>query len=117
MDYVKDLKENIEDLERKREKLKNTIYSDDDEDKIIVKSCNEGVEISIKGGVSLSKVLKVLMKEELIVNSCVSSTINQRLIHIIQTKVSYLIFSILNFQLCVYSFFSFRKRNKVMKPQ
>ncbi|KAK4714650.1 hypothetical protein R3W88_020557 [Solanum pinnatisectum] len=104
VDYVKDLKKNIEDLESKREKLKemknincssqlapnssSMKLNDDDEDKIIVKSCNEGVEISIKGGISISKVLKVLMKEELIVNSCVSSTINQRLIHIIQTKVN-----------------------------
>lgn len=48
MDYVKDLKEDIEDLERKREKLNNIIYSDDDEDKIIVKLCINQVEISIK---------------------------------------------------------------------
>ncbi|XP_049374115.1 transcription factor bHLH120-like [Solanum verrucosum] len=104
VDYVKDLKKDIEDLESKREKLKemknincssqlapnssSMKLNDDDEDKIIVKSCNEGVEISIKGGLSISKVLKVLMKEELIVISCVSSTINQRLIHIIQTKVN-----------------------------
>ncbi|XP_055823291.1 transcription factor bHLH120-like [Solanum dulcamara] len=104
VDYVKDLRKNIEDLEIKREKLKemkNNIcssqlapssssmkLSDDDEDRIIVKSCNGGVEISIKGGISLSKVLKVVMKEGLIVNSCVSSTIDQRLHHIIQSKVN-----------------------------
>lgn len=112
VDYVKDLKKDIEELESKREKLKemknitnissplapnSSSMKLNDDDKIIVKSCNEGVEISIKGGLSISKVLKVLMKEGFIVNSCVSSTINQRLIHIIQTKVSYLIFSILNF--------------------
>ncbi|XP_015081892.1 transcription factor bHLH120-like [Solanum pennellii] len=105
VDYVKDLKKDIEELESKREKLKemknitnissllapnssSMKLNDDDEDKIIVKSCNEGVEISIKGGLSISKVLKVLMKEGFIVNNCVSSTINQRLIHIIQTKVN-----------------------------
>nr|XP_004244378.1 transcription factor bHLH120-like [Solanum lycopersicum] len=106
VDYVKDLKKDIEELESKREKLKEMknitnissplapnsssmkLNDDDDEDKIIVKSCNEGVEISIKGVLSISKVLKVLMKEGFIVNSCVSSTINQRLIHIIQTKVN-----------------------------
>ncbi|KAK6785378.1 hypothetical protein RDI58_018833 [Solanum bulbocastanum] len=88
VDYVKDLKENIEDLVRKREKLKNIIYSDDDEDKIIVKLCNGGVEISIKGGLPLSKVLKVLMKEGLMVNSCVSSIVDQSLHHIIQSKVN-----------------------------
>ncbi|PHT43744.1 hypothetical protein CQW23_17769 [Capsicum baccatum] len=109
VDYVKDLRKDIEDLERKREtlkQLKSTICSsqlapssssmnlnellndDDDDDRINVKSCNEGVEISIKGGLSLSKVLKVLMKEGFIVSSCVSSTVNQELIHIIQTKVN-----------------------------
>ncbi|XP_055824133.1 transcription factor bHLH120-like [Solanum dulcamara] len=104
VDYVKDLRKNIEDLEIKREKLKdikNVIcssqlapssssmkLSDDDGDRIIVKSCNGGVEISIKGGISLSKVLKVVMKGGLIVNCCVSSTINRRLIHIIQSKVN-----------------------------
>ncbi|MCE3216443.1 hypothetical protein HAX54_006510 [Datura stramonium] len=100
VDYVKDLRKDIEDLERKRESLKEKknispsssssvkLISDDDEDRIIVKSCNEGVEISVKGGLSLSKVLKVLMKEGLIVNSCVSSTVDQRLLHIIQSKVN-----------------------------
>ncbi|KAJ8532303.1 hypothetical protein K7X08_012226 [Anisodus acutangulus] len=112
VDYVKDLRKNIEDLETKRESLKDICSSDhlapssssmklsdhdinngngdddDDEDRIKVKSCNEGVEISVKGGLSLSKVLKVLMKEGLIVNSCVSSTVEQRLFHIIQSKVN-----------------------------
>lgn len=106
VDYVKDLRKDIEDLERKRENLKekkniapssSSMKSNDDEDRIIVKSCNEGVEISIKGGLSLSKVLKVLMKEGLIVNSCISSTVDQSLLHIIQSKVSCLIFSFLNF--------------------
>ncbi|MCD7470888.1 hypothetical protein HAX54_011090 [Datura stramonium] len=100
VDYVKDLRKDIEDLERKREILKENkcispsssssmkLISDDDEDRIIVKSCNEGVEISIKGGLSLSKVLKVLMTEGLIVNSCVSSTVDQRLLHIIRSKIN-----------------------------
>ncbi|XP_060189710.1 transcription factor bHLH118-like [Lycium barbarum] len=107
VDYVKDLRKNIEDLERKRDSLKNICSSDhlapssssmklsdhdinngnDDDDTIRVKSCNEGVEISVKGGLPLSKVLKVLMKEGLIVNCCVSSTVNQKLLHIIQSKV------------------------------
>ncbi|CAN4102989.1 unnamed protein product [Withania somnifera] len=101
VEYVKDLSKNIEDFERKRDSLKqmkDTICSSqlapssssmklsDYEDKIIVKLCNEGVEISV-GGLSLSKVLRVLMKEGLIVKSCVSSTVNQKLIHIIQSKV------------------------------
>lgn len=104
MDYVKDLRKDIEDLERKREalkQLKSTICSsqlapssssmklnDDNEDRIIVKSCNEGVEICIKGELSLSKVLKVVMKEGFIVSSCVSSTVDQSLFHIIQSEVS-----------------------------
>lgn len=99
VDYVKDLRKNIEDLERKREilkEMKNNICnsqltpcsSSDNDDRITVKSCNDGVEISIKGGLSLSKVLKVLMKEGLNVNSCVSSTVDQSLHHIIQSKVN-----------------------------
>ncbi|CAN4104275.1 unnamed protein product [Withania somnifera] len=104
VDYIKDSRKNIEDLEKKRESLKemknstcssqllapssSSMKLSDDEDRIIVKSCNGGVEISIKGGLSLSKVLKLLMKEGLIVNSCVSSTINQRLIHIIRSEVN-----------------------------
>ncbi|XP_060189576.1 transcription factor bHLH118-like [Lycium barbarum] len=115
VDYVKDLRKNIEDLETKRQKLKemrnnitcssnlhsqlapssssmklsgHDINGNDDEDRIRVNSCNEGVEISVKGGLPLSKVLKVLMKEGLIINSCVSSTANQRLLHIIQSKVN-----------------------------
>lgn len=111
MDYVKDLKEDIEDLERKREKLNNIIYSDDDEDKIIVKLCINQVEISIKWRLFLLKVLKFLM-EGLMVNSCVSSIIDQSLHHIIQSKVSYLIFSLLNFQLFMYIFFSFERETK-----
>ncbi|KAF3676915.1 hypothetical protein FXO38_04044 [Capsicum annuum] len=102
VDYVKDLRKDIEDLERKREalkQLKSTICSsqlapssssmklnDDNEDRIIVKSCNEGVEICIKGELSLSKVLKVVMKEGFIVSSCVSSTVDQSLFHIIQSE-------------------------------
>ncbi|KAF3668280.1 hypothetical protein FXO37_09609 [Capsicum annuum] len=100
VDYVKDLRRDIEDLERKREGLKekkniiapsSSSYSmklSDDEDRIVVKySCNE-VEISVKGGISLSKVVKVVMKEGLIVNSCVSSMVDQSLLHIIQSKVN-----------------------------
>ncbi|CAN4104277.1 unnamed protein product [Withania somnifera] len=101
VDYVKDLRKDIEDLERKRENLKknknnnniapfsssSSMKLSDDEDRIIVKSCNEEVEISVKGGLSLSKVLKVVMKEGLIVNSCISSTVDQHLLHIIQSKV------------------------------
>ncbi|KAJ8532304.1 hypothetical protein K7X08_012227 [Anisodus acutangulus] len=109
VDYVKDLRKNTEDLERKRESLKemrnvicnsqlapstssmklvDNICGNDDEERIRVNSCNEGVEISVKGGLPLSKVLKVLMKEGIIVNSCVSSTVNQMHLHIIQSKVN-----------------------------
>lgn len=66
VDYVKDLKKDIEELESKREKLKEMknitnissplapnsssmkLNDDDDEDKIIVKLCINQVEISIK---------------------------------------------------------------------
>ncbi|PHU02233.1 hypothetical protein BC332_27484 [Capsicum chinense] len=99
VDYVKDLRKDIEELERKRESLKekknmtpssssSSMKLSDDEDRIIVKSCNEEVEISVKGGISISKVVKVVMKEGLIVNSCVSSTVDQSLHHIIQSEVN-----------------------------
>ncbi|XP_009791858.1 transcription factor bHLH118-like [Nicotiana tabacum] len=111
VDYIKDMRKNIEELETKREKLKemrnicssdhnshlaapsSSRKSDDNQDRIIVKKCKEGVlEISVistLGGVlALSKVLRVLMEEELLVISCVSSKINQRSLHIIQSEVN-----------------------------
>ncbi|KAM3269261.1 transcription factor bHLH91-like [Capsicum chacoense] len=98
VDYVKDLRKDIEELERKRESLKekknmtpsssSSMKLSDDEDRITVKSCNEEVEISVKGGIPISKVVKVVMKEGLIVNSCVSSTVGQSLHHIIQSEVN-----------------------------
>ncbi|OIT03182.1 PREDICTED: transcription factor bHLH120-like [Nicotiana attenuata] len=110
VDYIKDMRKNIEELESKRERLKemrnicssdhnshldapsSSMKIDDNQDRIIVKKCEQGVEISVisnlGGGLALSKVLRVLMEERLLVISCVSSKINQRSLHIIQSEVN-----------------------------
>ncbi|XP_009605333.1 transcription factor bHLH118-like [Nicotiana tabacum] len=110
VDYIKDMRKDIEELESKRERLKemrnicssdhishlaapaSSLKSDENQDRIRVKKCKEGVEISVISnlgeGLTLSKVLRVLMEEGLLVISCVSSKINQRSLHIIQSEVN-----------------------------
>nr|XP_016441173.1 PREDICTED: transcription factor bHLH126-like [Nicotiana tabacum] len=100
VDYIKDMRKNMEELACNRERLKemrnicssdhnshlaapsSSMKSDDDQDRILVKKCKEGVEISVisnlEGGLALTKVLRVLMEEWLLVISCVSSKINQK---------------------------------------
>nr|XP_009792928.1 PREDICTED: uncharacterized protein LOC104239891 [Nicotiana sylvestris] len=104
------MRKNMEELACNRERLKemrnicssdhnshlaapsSSMKSDDDQDRILVKKCKEGVEISVisnlEGGLALTKVLRVLMEEWLLVISCVSSKINQRSLHVVQSEVN-----------------------------
>ncbi|KAF5196140.1 Transcription factor bhlh [Thalictrum thalictroides] len=102
--YIKDLEKNIQDLKNKRDKLNiltnfgtttETVMTESMSglsDFVTVRKCWQGVEVVVSSSlkevvVSLSRVLEVLVEEGLTAVSCVSSKVNERLIHTIQAEV------------------------------
>ncbi|KAM3376153.1 transcription factor [Capsicum galapagoense] len=91
VNYIKHLENNIKELEIKRKKLENLALCSSKDDKcfrdyVTINSCDCGVEILINERVSLSRVLKELVKRQLNVVSCVSTKLDERLLHRIQLE-------------------------------
>ncbi|PIA49792.1 hypothetical protein AQUCO_01300494v1 [Aquilegia coerulea] len=100
--YIKDLEKNIHELKDKRDKLKivtnfgtteiTMTESISGSDFATVRKCWQGVEVVVSSSlkevvVSLSRVLEVLLEEGLTAVNCVSSKVDERLIHTIQAEV------------------------------
>ncbi|KAF3624637.1 hypothetical protein FXO37_31273 [Capsicum annuum] len=82
----------IKKLEIKRKKLENLALCSPKDDKcfrdyVTINSCDCGVEILINERVPLSRVLKELVKRQLNVVSCVSTKVDERLLHRIQLEL------------------------------
>ncbi|KAH7853885.1 hypothetical protein Vadar_007646 [Vaccinium darrowii] len=109
VNYIKQLQKNIMELSIKRDKLKNTsnsIANNTDANnteatgssescsshRVTVSMCSGGVEILINEGVEgegfqVSRVLEILVEDGLDVVSCVSTHINNNLLHVIKSEV------------------------------
>lgn len=114
MNYIKQLKEKIQELKAKREELKRvyehssstahdfgpeingSLGSKSISNITVGSTCCGGVQIGVSTsitncseieGFALSGVLKVLLAEGLSVVECASTTVNQRLFHTIQCEV------------------------------
>ncbi|KAL2542005.1 Transcription factor bHLH [Abeliophyllum distichum] len=99
--YIRNLQNNIEELENKRDKLKN--FSNDQNSKtgscsntlpvnVRVKSCTVGIEVSITGdflleGFPLSRVMEILQEEGLNVISCICTKVEGTSHYTIQSEV------------------------------
>lgn len=103
VNYINHLKMKIEDLGTKRDKLRkecNSSGSHQLESKswdpcpphcVVVSPCLNGVEIQVRGGFReeglLSRLMELLCKEGLSVVNCVSTKVNEGLLHSIICKV------------------------------
>lgn len=76
--------------------MKGRDECDDEQSRVTVKACRAGVEVTVNvaaaqkikgGGVSLSKILKVLVGEGLSINNCCSIKVNDRLLQTIEAEV------------------------------
>lgn len=103
--YIKHLETRNQQLRHKREKLKKLSNSSTGTSDTVlegpwvtVERCWRGVEVVVASGlkadsvVPLSRVLQVLCEEGLGAVSCVSSTVNGKLIHTIQAEVLYFLY-------------------------
>ncbi|XP_006350425.1 transcription factor bHLH118-like [Solanum tuberosum] len=91
VNYIKNLENNIKELEIKRKKLEDLALCSSKEDKhfgdyVTINLCDCGVEILINEKVPLSRVLEELVKRQLNVVNCVSTKVNERLLHRIQLE-------------------------------
>lgn len=98
--YIKQMQENVEGLSMRRDELKKCYGTNANEglmnqlvpNTVSVSSCNGGVEVtinscSIEDGFVLSRVLNTLVEEGLNVTSCISTKVNDRLLHSIKSEV------------------------------
>ncbi|XP_060215365.1 transcription factor bHLH120-like [Lycium barbarum] len=104
LNYIQHLKNNIEELETRRDKMKilDNSFNEDNEnigekcklaEYVKVNKCEDGVEILIKNkfakeGLQLSRVLEELMKRKLNVVTCVSTKVDETILHKIQVEVT-----------------------------
>ncbi|KAL5541004.1 hypothetical protein UlMin_042577 [Ulmus minor] len=105
--YIKDLQKKIQDLSEKKDKLKELVDHSNCssssialpnlqpqiyEDSISVRHCREEVEVVVntafKQGLSLARVVRVLVGEGLSVVNCVSARVNERLLHTVHSEVN-----------------------------
>ncbi|XP_042509979.1 transcription factor bHLH120-like [Macadamia integrifolia] len=100
--YIGDLGKRIQELSEKRERLKKMPNSGPPDavsdnclpvDTITVQPCWGGVEVVISSGLRneefpLSRVMRVLVDQGFSIISCVSTTVNERSLHTIQSEVS-----------------------------
>lgn len=92
VNHIKNLENNIKELEIKRKKLEDLVLCSSKEDKhfgdyVKINLCDCGVEILINERIPLSRVLEELVKRQLNVVSCVSTKVDERLLHRIQIEV------------------------------
>ncbi|KAL5727810.1 hypothetical protein ACHQM5_000959 [Ranunculus cassubicifolius] len=99
--YIKHLEMKNQELREQRDKLKRLTSSNTQIvteglstglDFVTVKRCWLGVEVIVNtslndGAMPLSRVLKVLHEEGLNVESCLSTSVNERLIHTLQAEI------------------------------
>ncbi|XP_057996228.1 transcription factor bHLH36-like [Hevea brasiliensis] len=106
--YIKDLQKKIKELSVHRDEMKNLsslrVLGHEAEverlnsfapTSVVVRSSFVGVEVVINSGfgkqvLHISRVLQLLLEEGLSVVSCISTKVNQRVIHTIQSEVSYM---------------------------
>ncbi|KAJ4954937.1 hypothetical protein NE237_011720 [Protea cynaroides] len=92
--YIKDLRNGIQELHNKRDELRKMPNSRNClPDNVIVRPCGGGVEVVINSGLRngefpLSMVIKELVDLGFIVVGCVSTAVNQRSLHTVQSEVS-----------------------------
>ncbi|VVA92608.1 unnamed protein product [Arabis nemorensis] len=99
VNYIEYLQRNIKDMTSKRDDLmllsgrsserSNEDFRNEVSNHVVVRPCLVGVEIFfIVQRTSLSSVLQVLREHGLCVLGCISSNVNDRLIHTVQAEVS-----------------------------
>ncbi|XP_059315586.1 transcription factor bHLH126-like [Lycium ferocissimum] len=104
LNYIQHLKNNIKELETRRDKMKILDNSSNEDNENIGQKCNlaeyvkvnkceDGVEILIKNkfakeGLQLSRVLEELMNRKLNVVTCVSTKVDETILHKIQVEVT-----------------------------
>ena len=101
VNYIRDLQKRVEELSEKRDGLKrlpNKSTVNDNGSKVLPSSSKEDISVTIetsgksvqvivRGGVCVSRVLNFLIQEGLDIISCISTNVNERLIHTIESKV------------------------------
>ena len=103
VDYIRHLQKRVEELREKKDELKNTsdqvtekveskcLISCGVQENVAVEASRAGVRVIVRTplsrGVSVSRVLDLLLREGLIVVSCVSTNLEERLLLSIESEV------------------------------
>jgi hypothetical protein len=113
VNYIDHLQKKIKELGAKRDELKkdNSIVLEPESGGtsthgvcpttyVMVRPCSGGVEIMVNScfteeGLAISRVLQELLEEGLVVDSCVCTKVNERLIYTVQSQVLYMITRVL----------------------
>ncbi|KAL1531467.1 transcription factor bHLH36-like [Salvia divinorum] len=98
--YIKDMEMKIEELQSRRDELKNASPSNsfDLPNYVTVNCCYDGVEILMNCGIkegygfALSRVIMELIQSELDVVACISNKVNGRFLYKIQAQVNALVY-------------------------
>ncbi|XP_059664550.1 transcription factor bHLH120-like [Cornus florida] len=105
VNYIKHLQKRIEELNDKRDELRRLpnpaenlnvasecSQSARPQDSVEVNTCRAGMEVvvctALRKGLPLSEVLDVLIQEGLTVVSCISTKVNERLLHTVESEVN-----------------------------
>nr|XP_027083904.1 transcription factor bHLH118-like [Coffea arabica]XP_027083910.1 transcription factor bHLH118-like [Coffea arabica] len=104
--YIRFQKKKVDELKSKRAKLKEWFINpttskvvenenpqeDFEQPSIAVKTCRAGMEITITTGskvdLPLSRILNFLISEGMSIKSCISTRVNERLLHVIESEVN-----------------------------
>ncbi|PSR91532.1 Transcription factor bHLH120 like [Actinidia chinensis var. chinensis] len=102
VNYISHLQKRVEELRAKRDELKNTSDQVTErgestcltscvQESVAVEASRAGVRVIVRtplsGGVSVSRVLDLLLREGLVVVSCVSTNLEERSLHSIESEV------------------------------
>lgn len=123
VNYIDHLQKKIKELGAKRDELKkdNSIALEPESGGtsshhvcpttyVMVRPCSGGVEIMVNScfteeGLAISRVLQELLEEGLVVDSCVCTKVNERLIYTVQSQVLYMIIITRVLSVCFGSFY------------